>query len=124
MLASLREKAPQTLISLCARCLRHGLNLAAVDERDGRIEDHLITRLDAAIHFDPRAEIALHFHLAELRLSIVDDGYLHSVAVEDDRIGRHQKARRLARDMELDRAVNARSQRAVRIADVDFSQQR
>src|SRR6202022_2094903 len=113
MLTSLREeRPPKILTSLCARRLRHGLNLAAVDERDRRIEDHLIPRLDAAIDFDPRAEIALHFHLAELRLAAVDDGNLHSVAVEDDRIGRHQEARRLARDMELDRAVDAGRQRA------------
>src|ERR1700687_2392493 len=102
MSASLREEkiSKKILTSLCARCLRHGLNLAAVDERDGRIEDHLIPRLDAAIHFDPGAEIALHFHLAELRLSIVDDGYLHSVAVEDDRIGRASEAARVRRGLE------------------------
>src|SRR5258707_14792927 len=114
MSASLREqRPPKILTSLCARSLRRGLNLAAVAERDRRIEDHLIPRLDAAIHFDPRAKIALHFHLAELRLAVIDDGELHSVAVEDDRIGRHQEARRLARDMEFDRAVDAGSQRAV-----------
>src|SRR6202011_5678072 len=97
MSASLREeRPPKILTSLCARCLRHGLNLAAVDERDRRIEDHLIPRLDAAIDFDPRAEIALHFHLAELRLAVVDDGDLHSVAVEDYRISRHLEAPRTA----------------------------
>src|ERR1700722_20615597 len=111
MSASLREeRPPKFLTSLCARCLREGVNLAAVDERDRRIEDHLVPRLDAAIDFDPRTEIALHFHLAEFRLAVIDDGDLHSVAVEDDRIGRHQKARRLARNMEFDRAVNAGSQ--------------
>src|SRR6476660_5635256 len=111
MSASLREGSPRIrLTSLCTRRLRPYLNLAAVDERHRRIEDHLIPRLDAAIHFDPRAEIALHFHLAELRLAVVDDGDLHSVAVEDDRFSRHQEARRLARDMELDRTVDARSQ--------------
>src|SRR4029077_18639862 len=113
----LREKAPKILTSLCARRLRLGLNLAAVDERDRRIEDQPVSRLDAAVHFDPRAEIALHFHLAELCLAIVDEGDLHSATVEDDRIGRHQEAWRLARDEELDRAVDARSQRAVGIGD-------
>src|ERR1700739_460210 len=107
MSASLREKPQKFLTRLCARCLRHSLNLAAVDERDRRIEGHLLSRFDATIDFDPRAEIALHFHLAELRLAVVDDGDLHSVAVEDDRVGGHQEARRLARDMEFDRAVDA-----------------
>src|ERR1700732_497703 len=98
-----RIKAPKILTSLSARCLRHRLDLGAVDERDRRIEDHLIPSLDATVDFDPRAEIALHFHLPELRLAVVEDGYLHSVAVEDDRVGRHQQAWRLARDMQLDR---------------------
>src|SRR5258708_33868943 len=102
MLASLREKRPpKILTSLCARRLRHGSNLAAVDERDRRIEDHLIPRLDAAIHFDPRAEIALPFHLAELRLSIVAAAHLHSGAVDDDCVGGAVKAVRLAAGGEL-----------------------
>src|ERR1700730_17899574 len=125
MLASLQEDSlPNSPISLCARRLRHRTNLAPIDERDRRIEDHLVTRLDAAVDFDPRAKITLHVNLAELRLAVVEDGDLHSVAVEDDRFRRYQEARRLARDMELDRTVDARSQSAVRISDVDFSQQR
>src|SRR5260370_35588672 len=121
MLASLREKRPpKILTSLCARCLRHDLNLAAVDERDRRIEDHLIPRLDAAIHFDPRALIALHFHLAKLRLTVVDDGDLHSVAVEDDLIVRYQDARRFSRYLGVDREVTAGSQSAAGVCSADF----
>src|ERR1700751_1587659 len=101
MSASLRE-GPLILFS-CSRRLRQGPNLAAIDERDRRIEDHLVPRLDPAVDLDPCAEIALCFHLAELSLTVVDNRDLHSLAVEDDRIGRHQEARRLARDTELDR---------------------
>src|ERR1700730_4684773 len=110
--------------SLCARRLRPYLNLAAIDESDRWIEDHLVPRFDTAVDLDPRALIALHFHLADLGLAIVDDRHLHSIAVENDRIGRHQKARRLARDLELDHAVGPGRQGAIRIRYVDFGQQR
>jgi Bacterial regulatory helix-turn-helix protein, lysR family len=77
-------KAPEKpATSLGARRVGARLHPAPIDESDRRIEDHLIPRLDAAIHFDPRAEIALHFQLAQLRPAVVDDGDLHSVAVED-----------------------------------------
>src|ERR1700751_3954513 len=102
MSASLREKGPRkTLTSLCARRLRQGPNLAPIDKRDRWIEDHLVPGLDPAVDLDPCAEIALDVDLAELRLAVVDNRDLHSLAVKDDRIGRYQKARRFARDMEL-----------------------
>src|ERR1700732_5049694 len=92
-LPCVRAKKPQEPpASLCARYLRHSLNPAAVAERDRWIEDHLIPRADAAVDFDPRAKIAPRVHFAELCLAIFDNGHLHSVAVEYDRIGRHQKA--------------------------------
>ena len=59
--------------------LRPGLHLAAVDQRDRRIEDHLVTRHDAAVDFDPRAKIALHFHLAELGLTVIGEAERTSV---------------------------------------------
>ena len=56
--------AREILTSLCARCLRLGLNLAAVDERDRWIEDDLIPGFNTAVYLDPRAHIALHFAVA------------------------------------------------------------
>src|ERR1700733_409230 len=119
------KKPPRTsLTSLGARRLRLYLSLAAIDESDRWIEDHLVSRLGAADDFDTRAKITFHFHLVHLRLAIVDNRHLDSVAVEEERIGRHQKARRLARDTKLDGAVNAGRERAVGIGNIDFGQER
>jgi len=73
--------------------------LAAIDEVDRRIDDQLISGLDPTDHFHPGAQIALHSYFADFHRAIGDNCDLHSVAVEDERIGRHRKARRLARDM-------------------------
>src|SRR3984885_5981940 len=94
-LLAMRKKPPTSLTSLRAWRLRLHLGLAAIDESDRWIEDHLVSRLGAANDFDTRAKIAFHFHLVNLGLAIVDNRHLDSVAVEDERIGRHQKARRL-----------------------------
>src|ERR1700723_1115246 len=120
----MRKKPPTSLTSLCAWRLRLYLSLAAIDESDRWIEDHLVSRLGAANDFDPGAKIAFHFHLVHLGLAIVDNRHLDSVAVEDERIGRHQKARRLARDMKLDGAVNAGRERTAGIGNIDFGQER
>jgi hypothetical protein len=112
------------LTSLYTRSLRLDLHLAATDERDRWIEDQPVACLDAAIDFDLCAKIALYSHLAYLRPAVAEYGYLHSIAVENERIGRHHEARRLARDLELDRAVDSGSQSAIGVRDVDFRQQR
>src|SRR4029077_11787044 len=109
---------------LCAGRLQQGSDFASIYEIDRWIEDDLIPGFDTAVYLDPGAEIALDVQLAELRLAVVDDRDLHSLAVKDDRIGRYQNARRLAWDMELDNAVGSGSQSAIRIRDVDFGQQR
>src|ERR1700739_2319820 len=49
------------------------LHLAAVDKCEGRIEDHLISGLDPAVNFHPRAQIALHVDLAELHPAVADN---------------------------------------------------
>jgi hypothetical protein len=54
-------------LSLCG-----DIHLAALCEVDRRIEDNPIARLDPGVHFHPRAKIAGHSDLADLRLAIVD----------------------------------------------------
>jgi hypothetical protein len=107
-----RSKSPRTpAIKLRGRRVEAGPHFAAIAESDRWIENDLISSPDSAVYLDPRAQIALHVDLTELRFAIVDNRDLHSVAVEDDGICRHHEARRLARDLELDRAVDARGQR-------------
>jgi hypothetical protein len=54
-----KKVAKNTSNRLCRRRLRQNANVSPIDERDRRIDDYPIPLLDAAIHFDPRAEIAL-----------------------------------------------------------------
>src|ERR1700733_8512664 len=63
---------------------RCNLHLAAVDEIDWRVKDHLISRLHSGVHFDACAQIALHPDFADLHRAVARHRDLHSVAVEDD----------------------------------------
>ena len=70
-----------------ARPRRAQPHIAAPDESDRRIEDHLVARFDSGAHFHLRAQIARHYHLANFHLAMVDDRDLQAVAVEDDGLG-------------------------------------
>ena len=77
------------LVEWLAASLRGHTHVAALGKIDRRIEDDPIAWLDPALHFDLRAEVAGHAHLADLRLAMFDDRDLQAVAVEDDGLGRH-----------------------------------
>src|SRR5262249_41128033 len=67
-----------------------------------RIDDNLVALFDSGAYFHLRAQVARHRHLADARRAILDHGDLQPITVKNDRIGRHQKVWRLARDMQLD----------------------
>src|SRR6266850_2606077 len=78
------------------------LHPAALGEVDRRVEDHLVTLLDAVVHLELGAEVTDHRDLSDMGDAVLDHGDLQSAAVENDRVGRHQEAGCLARDVELD----------------------
>ena len=49
---------------------------------------------------------------------------MQAILVEYNRVGRYDHRWRLARDKELDRAIDPGTERAVRIGNVDLGQQR
>src|SRR5947209_3382597 len=62
-----------------SRSIRAGSHLAAVDEVNGRVEDHFLAALDTLAYLDLLAEIACHFDLADMGCAILDDGNLQPV---------------------------------------------
>src|SRR5258708_38808197 len=96
----------------------------AIGEIDWRTKDDMLARPPSGIHFHPRAEIARHSNVADLGLVVPDHCDLKTVAVEDEGLCRNEEGRRLARYLELDRAVNAGRQRTVRIGNIDLGQER
>ena len=93
-----------TLLLLGSRLRLHP---AAVGEVNRRIENHLVSRLDAVAHFDLRSEVARHRDFADMGHAILHYGDLHAVAVENDGVGRDQQRRHLARNVQLDRAIDS-----------------
>jgi len=65
------------------------LHSAAILELDRRVEDHQITRFHAIAHFNLRSEIACDRDFPNVSDTILDDGDLESVAIEDDGFRRH-----------------------------------
>ena len=57
---------------------------------------------DAVANFDLFSQIARHRYLSQVNDAVLDHGHLRSVGIEDERIRRNEKARGLARDVELD----------------------
>src|SRR3954453_8380379 len=100
------------------------LNLLALDQIDGRVEDHLIAVADAVAHLDLFSQITYDRYFPQVNDAIFDHGDLRSISVENDRVGRHHEARGLARNVQLDGAVDSRRQCPVRIGYVDFREQR
>src|SRR6266516_2933893 len=108
--------------------LRGGLGAslrpAAICEVDRRVENHLVARLDAVAHFHGRSQIARDGHLMHADRAVLDHGDVQPVVVENDGVGGHDQRRRFARNVQLDRAIDPRRQRAVGIAHVDLGEQR
>ena len=91
------------LARLCV--LRLGLYLAALDKVDLGIEDNHVAFLDAIAYFHLRPQIPCHGYFSDVGVTTVDYGELQAVAIENDRLGGHQKARCVMRNMKLDPTV-------------------
>src|SRR6202035_1114715 len=100
------------------------LYLAAIDERDWRIEDHALAGSQSGVHFHPRAQVACDPDGADLGFAVLDDGDLQAVAVKEQSLRRNGEGWSLARHLELDRAIDAGRQRTIGIGDIDFGQER
>src|SRR5271169_2145827 len=98
-------------------------DLAAVEQIDGGIEDHLVTIFDAGVHFETRAEVAHRGYRTDSRDAVFDHGDAETPAVENDRLGGDDQRRGLARNLQLDGAVSSRRQFVARIGYVDLGQQ-
>src|SRR4029450_4658429 len=101
---------------LCGRGL--GFDLAAPDQVDRGIEDDHVAFLDAIAYFHLRAQIPCHRYSSDVGLTTLDHGDLQAVAIENDRLGGHEKRRSVARNMKLDPAIDPGLERAVRIGNV------
>src|SRR3954471_8809044 len=100
------------------------LHLLALDQVDRWIEDHLIAVPDTVAHLDLFSQITRYRYFPQVNDAIFDHGDLRSISVENDRVCRHHEARGLARNVQLDGAVDSRRQCSVRIGYVDFREQR
>src|SRR5579863_291637 len=99
-------------------------DLAAFRQVDHRIEDDQVARLDPVMYFDFGAEVTRDRDLLQMSAAILDDCDMYAVLIEHHRIGRYDHRRCLARDEQLDGAIDPGTDRAVRIGDVDLCQQR
>src|SRR5260370_20690922 len=86
---------------------RARLYLAAIDERDWRIEDHTLASSQSGVYFHPRAQVARDPDGADLSFTVLDDGRLQAIAVEEQSLRRNDEGPRLAPYLQLDRAVDA-----------------
>src|SRR3954454_15629684 len=86
------------------------LHLLALDQVDGRVEDHLIAFPDAVAHLDLFSQVARYRYFPQVSDAVFDHGDLWSISVENNRVGRYHEARGLARDVQLDGAVGSRGQ--------------
>jgi hypothetical protein len=111
-------------ITLACLCLMTHRDLVAFRQIDHRIEDDLITRLYAVMHLDFGAKVARDRDLLQMHGAVADHGDMQAVLIEYDRIGRYDHRRRLARNEQLDRAVDSGAERAVRIWNIDLGQKR
>jgi hypothetical protein len=96
--------------------------LAAVGQIDRRIKDHLVAPLDAAVDFNLLSKVAYHRDLAQVNHAVLHHGDLQSGFVQNDRIRGHLEAWSLARNVELDGAVDPGAESSVGIRDIDFRQ--
>jgi hypothetical protein len=125
--AAVKHKRRIAIASLRADLACPGLahrDLAAVGQVDHRVEDDLIARLDAVVHFDFLAEVARNRDLLHMGNAVLDDRDMQAVLIEHNRVGRYDHGWCFARDEQLDGAIDPGTKRAVGIGDVDLGQQR
>jgi hypothetical protein len=70
---------------------RPGPRPAAIDEVDHRIENHLVSRLDAIAYLDLGSEVPGDRYFADMDDAVVHDGDLQAVAVENNGFRRDQQ---------------------------------
>src|SRR3981189_2674704 len=99
------------------------VSVAALDKVDLGIEDNHVAFLDAIADFHLRPQIPCHGYFSDVGVAILDHGDLQAVAIENDRLGGHQKRWCVMRNMKLDPAIGPWLQRTVWIRNVDFGQQ-
>jgi hypothetical protein len=83
------------------------LYLAAIDERDRRIEDHALASFQSGNYFHLRSQVARDPDVADLSFAVLDHSRLQAVAVEEQSLRRNGEGRRLARYREFNLAVDA-----------------
>src|SRR3979411_1787458 len=99
-------------------------DLAALRQIHHRIEDDLVARLDAVMHFDFLAEVARDRDLLQMGSAVLDDRDMQAILIEYDGVGRYDHRWCLARDKQFNGAIDSGIERAVRIGNVDLGQQR
>jgi hypothetical protein len=62
---------------------------AALAKGNGRIDDYQVALFDSVVYFHLRSQVARHRHLVDMRGTILDHSHLHSVLIENRRIGRY-----------------------------------
>ena len=89
---------PVLLMRLRCRCWRYrdDLHLVAVGEVDRRLQDNLVSVLDAGVDLDLCAIIRRDRNLVQMGDAVFDNRDLHAVLIEDDRRGGNDQRRRLA----------------------------
>jgi hypothetical protein len=90
--AAVNNKRRIAIASLRAdlACLRLAhRDLAAFRQVYHRIEDDLIARLDAVVHFDFLTEVARDRDLLQMGNTVLDDRDMQAVLIEHNRIGRY-----------------------------------
>ena len=87
-------------------------DLAAFRQVHHRIEDDLIARLDAVVHFDFGAEVTRDHDLLQMDGAVLDDRDMLAVLIEYNRIGRFDHRWCLARDIQLDGAIDSGTESA------------
>ena len=110
-------------ILACPRLMTHR-DLVAFRQINHRIEDNLIARLYAVVDLDFRTEVARDRDLLQVHGAVPDHGDMQAVLIEHDSVGRYDHRRRLARNEQLDGAVDSGAERAVRIWNIDLGQKR
>src|SRR4030081_2228275 len=101
--------APSARCDLPARLCRLRLGFpAALDKVDLGIEDNYVAFLDAIAYFHLRSRIPCHGYFSDVGVITLDHGDLQAIAIENDRLGGHQKGRYVMRNMKVDRAIGPR----------------
>src|SRR5215510_14598079 len=96
---------------------------APVGKVNRRSKDHLVALLDSAGHLDRCTEIAHHIDRANAGDSVLDHCNVEAASIEDDRVGWNDQGWCLARDFELDGAIETRRKLLIRIGHVDLGQE-